>query len=87
MVNGQQEWEVERIVDRHIKLNKNGPVVKYWIKWKGYSPHENTLEPVDNLGNAKDMIDKYERQHPIDIASLYRKSGKPVPPNLSRAQG
>ena len=45
MIEGQEEYEVERIIDQKIKgRNRN----KYFlIKWKGYPPSNNSWEKED----------------------------------------
>ena len=47
-------YEVERIVAKRIKGGK----AEYFIKWKNYSPAENTWEPVDHL--PKELIAAFE---------------------------
>ncbi len=55
------EYEVEKIVDKRIKNGK----IEYKIKWAGYSMNECTWEPMKNLESAKELVDEYNRSHPI----------------------
>jgi len=51
----EEEYEVEKILKkRHKKGN-----VEYYVKWKNYE--EWTWEPVDNLANIPEMIEKFEK--------------------------
>lgn len=54
---GEEEYEVESIVDsKHLKKGW-----QYRVRWKGYSPQEDTWEPKENLGNAKKALDHYHK--------------------------
>ena len=44
----QQEWEVECLLDKHLRRN----TVQYLVHWKGYGPLDATWEPASNLANA-----------------------------------
>ena len=52
------EYEVEKIKDKRIINDK----IEYLIKWKGYSDFENTWEPIENMSNAKEIIEEYEEK-------------------------
>jgi hypothetical protein len=45
-------YEVERIIDRQKGL--------YFVKWKGYPDSENTWEPLENLDNCDELIERFE---------------------------
>ena len=49
------EYEVEAVLDKRIF---NG-ITQYFVKWEHYD--ETTWEPVDNLGNIRDLIEDFER--------------------------
>ena len=58
-IDGELEFEVEKILlHREKKTNK---VVKkeYYIKWAGYGPEHCTWEPESNLKNAADVLEDY----------------------------
>jgi hypothetical protein len=62
MIDGQEEYEVEEIVDKRIRKSRTGKTqsVEYLVKWKGYPSCDNTWEPLSNLTNAKEAIEEYE---------------------------
>jgi hypothetical protein len=45
LIEGQQEWEIEQILDKRIYQGKT----QYLIKWKGYLDMHNSWEPVGNI--------------------------------------
>ncbi len=59
LVEGELEYEVERILmHRDIKLKK-GSKREFFIKWLGYGPEHCTWESESNLVNAPDAIKDY----------------------------
>ncbi len=59
-VKGEDEYEVEKILDSKRIRNK----LVYLVKWVGYSEEENTWEPPANLTHADDTIAEFHREHP-----------------------
>ncbi len=54
-------YNIEKILDRRKVHGK----YEYKIKWEGYSMNECTWEPMKNLESAKELVDEYNRSHPI----------------------
>ena len=56
LVDGEEEYEVERIVNhrRHGRARR----LQYLIKWKGYPESDNTWEPADQI-HALELIKLY----------------------------
>jgi hypothetical protein len=52
IIEGEQEWKVERIVSHKGKKNR-----QYQVKWQGYE--EMTWEPEENLQHSQDSITDY----------------------------
>lgn len=50
-------YEVQKIIGKRT----NSKLLQYKVKWKGYSIREATWEPIKNLGNVQNLIQKYER--------------------------
>ena len=68
-VNGEEQWEVERILDRRILRNK----MHYLVQWRGFPAEHNSWEPVDNLAGASQLIEEF------DGARTSRAAGARVP--------
>ena len=56
-VEGVEEWEVEKILNK----KKMKGVEKYLIRWKGFTVEGDTWERRENLKNAKELIEEFER--------------------------
>jgi len=57
---GEEEWEVDRILDskrRYWKLH-------YLVQWAEYSHVRTSWEPAENLENAQELVDEFHRKHP-----------------------
>jgi len=62
VIEGDLEWEVERIVKSEIISNRrkvrgmNKPMqeLRCFVKWKGCAADENTWEPPEGMENAQD---------------------------------
>ena len=55
----EEEYEVETVLKKRHRKGKP----EYFVKWKNYD--ETTWEPLDNLLNAKDMIDKFDADQAV----------------------
>ena len=58
LVNGEEEFEVEQILD--MKQIGRGHKMHYLVKWKGYPTSDNSWEPEKNL-NADELIAEFKR--------------------------
>ncbi len=54
-----EELEVERLVGRR---QVRGQEAQYLVRWKGFGAHEDTWEPLSNLGNCQRLVREYERK-------------------------
>jgi len=71
-VEGDLEWEVEKIVKREImtdtrkvrRVNKEFKELRYFVKGAGCSEDENTWEPPEGLANAREQVEKFHRENP-----------------------
>ena len=58
LIDGNEEWEVERILqDKFIRGKQH-----FLVRWKGYSSAEDTWEPRHNLTHAKQILTDYLNQ-------------------------
>jgi len=61
--DGEEEWEVEKIVNRRtIKQKNNIQRIEYLVSWKGYPEWEMTWEPASHLKRAIKAIAAYEAE-------------------------
>lgn len=61
---------VERIMDK--KFIKNKP--RYLVKWRGWEHKHNTWEPLENLTNVMEEIDKFEEGKKKKLVGVKRKA-------------
>ena len=72
-VAGEKEYEVEEILDRQERRGKT----KYLVKWKGYTAEENTWEGLENLKNAMEKVEEFEKgRFEEEIWRIRMKKGK-----------
>ena len=64
IVDGEEEWEVERILDSRYYYNH----LQYLTKWKGYDAP--TWQPVEDMEHASDAV--------LDFHRLYPEKPRPV---------
>ena len=57
-VAGEKEYEVERILDRQERREK----VRYLVRWKRYIVEEDMWKGLENLKNAKELIEEFEER-------------------------
>ena len=57
-VEGVEEWEVEKILNK----KKIRGVVKYLIRWKGFTAEGDTWERRENLKNVEELIGEFEQE-------------------------
>lgn len=59
-VEGVNEYVVEKILDSKRVRGR----MKYLVRWETYGPEEDTWEPITNLENAKETVEKFHYNHP-----------------------
>jgi transposase InsO family protein len=60
IVDNQEEFEVEEILDSRIRRGK----LQYFVHWKDWPISSRTWEPQENLAHSPDMIDAFHRAYP-----------------------
>ncbi|QRW23676.1 Transposon Tf2-12 polyprotein [Rhizoctonia solani] len=66
---GEEEYEVERILDSKWKGRGKSKKLWYLVKWKGYDKGSNSWEAVDNVGNAQEAIKEFHMEHPDAVGA------------------
>ncbi len=58
-------YEIERLLDRRVTRRGRGkPTTQYLVKWKGYNNSHNVWYEVEDLQDARELLDDYERRYP-----------------------
>jgi len=78
-VAGKKEYEMEEILDRQKRKGKT----RYLVKWKGYTVEGNTWEGLENLKNAMEKVEEFEKgRFEEEIQRIRIKKGKEMKLNL-----
>jgi len=59
VIEGEEEWEVEKIMNKRRVRRKD----KYLVQWKGCIAEEDTWESRENLKNASDLVEEFEKEY------------------------
>jgi len=59
IIEGEVEFEVEKILNKRTVRRKE----KFLVRWKGYMVEEDTWENRENLGNAEELVEEFEREY------------------------
>jgi transposase InsO family protein len=59
LVDGEEQYEVEQILDSRIRYRR----LEYLVKWKGYDDGHNSWEPHYNV-HAPDVVADFHHRHP-----------------------
>jgi len=68
IIEGEEEWEVERILNKRKVRGKD----KYLVHWKGFTAESDTWERRENLENAKEAIEEFEKEYQRDMEDVAR---------------
>jgi len=55
-----KSWELEKVVDKRVTSTG---LIKYLVKWKDYSTHENRWISAKDMGNAQELVEEYEKAY------------------------
>jgi hypothetical protein len=56
LLDGEEAWEVERILNERVRRRGRSSTIEYLVQWKGYPLHEATWEPSRNLRYASEIV-------------------------------
>ena len=62
-VEGVKEWEVEKILNKR----KIKGVEKYLVWWKGFMVESNTWKKREDLGNIREVLEKFEGRMDAEV--------------------
>ena len=66
IIEEEKEWEVEKILNKQQIREKN----KYLVRWKGFMAESDTQEERENLENAKETVEEFEKEYWRDIEEV-----------------
>ncbi|QRW15631.1 Retrotransposable element Tf2 protein [Rhizoctonia solani] len=66
---GEEEYKVEKILDSKWKGRGKTKKLWYLVKWKGYDEGSNLWEPIDNVGNAQEVLEEFHKEHPDAVGA------------------
>ena len=72
IIEGEEEQEVERILNKQQVREKD----KYLVYWKGFTAEFNTWEGRENLENAKEAIEEFEKEYRQDMEDVAQQECK-----------
>ena len=66
IIEGEKEFKVEKILNKRTVRGKK----KFLVRWKEYMAEEDTWENRKNLGNAKELVEEFEREYEEEVGEL-----------------
>jgi len=57
---------VEKILNKRVVQRKE----KFLVRWKGYTAEGDTWESRENLENAKELVEEFEREYEEEAKEL-----------------
>ena len=72
IIEGEEEFEIEKILNKRTVRGKE----KFLVRWKGYTIEEDTWENRENLENAKELVEEFEREYGKKVKELRRQEQK-----------
>ena len=77
LVDGNLEWEVEKVLDHRDRKQGNRVLTDYLIAWKGYGPEHNSLRARDRISeNCQETILEFWQGLSRRTAAGLKRSGE-----------
>jgi len=57
---------MEKILNKRTVRGKE----KFLVRWKGYTAEKDTWKNRENLENAKELVEEFEREHGEEVEEL-----------------
>jgi len=80
IIKEEEEFEVEKIINKRTVRGKE----KFLVRWKGYMVEEDTWESRENLKNAKELVEEFERIYGEEVEELRRQKQEKEEKKFSR---
>ena len=64
MVNNEEHWEVESILDSRTRRVGNRNIQEFLVKWLGWGTEHNDWLPKSELSSCKTLLTQFLRQNP-----------------------
>jgi chromobox protein 5 len=61
LIDDEQQWNVERILDENRKRGKS----KFLVRWEGWTPEHDSWEPEENLDGCRELIEEYRAERRV----------------------
>jgi hypothetical protein len=65
VIDGELEYEVDEIISHELRSQGRSKRLWYLVRWKGYSPEDDTWEPETNLTNCSDILTAYKTKNKL----------------------
>jgi len=62
-VEGVEEWKIEKILNK----KKIQGVDRYLVHWKRFIAENNTWEKEEDLGHARELVDKFKERLSAEV--------------------
>lgn len=66
-IDGEQEYEVEKILDSRLYRGK----LEYLVKWEGYTDEWNNWNKPEDMQHAQEAIDEFHQKYPSAPRRIY----------------
>ena len=66
IIEGEEEFEVKKILNKRVVRGKK----KFLVQWKGYTAEGDTQKNRENLENAKELVEEFEREYGEETEEL-----------------
>ena len=62
MVDGEPEYEIERLLRKRRVRRGRGYFTEYLVRWVGYGPEHDAWYNIKDLGSAMELVREFDRE-------------------------
>ena len=66
VIDGQEEWEIEKLIQKRKIRRGRGWSTQYLVRWLGYGPEFDEWIPEHGLGNASRLTQEFEAMYGME---------------------